>query len=163
MMQESDNFIAEQLLLTSSMVASGMMNEKKFIRHILENNLQDLPDTMIWVDGSGLSRYNKLTPHNVVDVLKRIIQSKGVDYVKSIFPAGGSSGTLKDVYHSGEVAPFVYAKSGSMRNVYCISGLLMTRSNDVLLFSWLNDDINVPSKKVIASIQVFLNHLRDHY
>ena len=85
------------------------------------------------------------------------------DYIKTIFPAGGQSGTLKNVYASNNKVPYLYAKTGSMRNVYCISGVLMTKSGNTLAFSWMNNQLNTSSKELTPSIEIFLTYLRDRY
>lgn len=163
MMHESDNFVAEQILLASAMQETGRMDEREIIKNILSTHLQELPDSITWVDGSGLSRYNLLTPRSVVHVLEKIVAAKGLAYVKSIFAGGGESGTLENVYRSETATPYLYAKTGSMRNVYCISGILITRTSNVLLFSWMNNHFNGPSKDLVPSIERFLTYLRDHY
>jgi D-alanyl-D-alanine carboxypeptidase/D-alanyl-D-alanine-endopeptidase (penicillin-binding protein 4) len=95
MMQESDNFIAEQLLLACSMKRLKYMSEDSIIHQMLNGPLADVQSDLKWVDGSGLSRYNQMTPLGLIRVLQKILELKGMDYIKNIFPAGGKSGTIQ--------------------------------------------------------------------
>jgi len=54
MMQDSDNFIAEQLLLQCAAVVSDTLKPEIAIRYSKKKFLVDFPDTLQWVDGSGL-------------------------------------------------------------------------------------------------------------
>lgn len=72
MLQVSDNFIAEQILLLSAGELSDTLKAKIAIDYMKENHLQSLPDEIRWVDGSGLSRYNLFTPRSVVALLRMI-------------------------------------------------------------------------------------------
>ncbi|HER40462.1 MAG TPA: D-alanyl-D-alanine carboxypeptidase, partial [Salinimicrobium catena] len=72
MLQKSDNFIAEQILMLASREISDTLEVPLAIKHMKKNYLQDLPDEVKWVDGSGLSRYNLTTPANMVSLLEKI-------------------------------------------------------------------------------------------
>jgi len=52
MLQPSDNFIAEQLLLVCSAVKFNMLNADSVIQYSKANYLNDLPDVPQWADGS---------------------------------------------------------------------------------------------------------------
>ena len=139
MMQESDNFLSEQLLLLAANEVFDTLNTRKIINHAKENLLKDSPDPLKWVDGSGLSRYNLLTPRSIIHVLEKIYQSISLERIKNIFPAGGESGTIEDWY-GGTAQPFVYAKTGTLSNRHCLSGYLITKSGKVLLFSFMHNN-----------------------
>ncbi len=163
MMQESDNFIAEQLLLASAFRQIGEMNEKKFIESLMKGALSELPDKIQWVDGSGLSRYNLLTPRSCIWFLDQILKKKGIDYLKKMLPAGGASGSLIDRYKGRNGIPYVYAKTGSLKNNHCLTGLLITKSGKVLLFSWMNNQFTVPSRVIKDNMEKIFIWLRDNY
>lgn len=139
MMQESDNFIAEQLLLLCSWQRSGNLNTAKAIEYSLKNDLASLPDEPKWADGSGLSRYNLATPRSLVAVLHKIYQALPRERLLNIFPAGGVNGTIKSSYKNGG-SPFVFAKTGTLRNNHCLSGYLITKKGKLLIFSFMNNN-----------------------
>lgn len=139
MMQVSDNFLAEQLLLTASGVLTDTLQAEKAIGFMLKEELKDLPDQPQWVDGSGLSRYNLTTPASTVRLLKYVYQLKGMTWIKGIFPVGGVSGTIENWYAGPEGKPYVWAKTGSLQNNHCLSGFLEARSGKVYIFSFMNN------------------------
>lgn len=162
MMHESDNFIAEQLLLISSSQLNDTLNSKAVRTHILENDLNDLKQEPRWVDGSGLSRYNLFTPQNMVAVLDKLHSQISQDRLFSIFPAGGKTGTLKNRF-AGEEHPYIFAKSGSLSNNYCLSGYLVTKSGKKLIFSFMNNHFREPVSEERLRLEQMLQILRDKY
>ncbi|WP_324026404.1 D-alanyl-D-alanine carboxypeptidase [Maribacter sp. BPC-D8] len=162
MMHESDNFIAEQLLLVASGVLSDTLNGKLTRDYILENELKNLKQEPRWVDGSGLSRYNLFTPQNMVSVLDQLYSLVPQERLFSIFPAGGLSGTLKNRF-AGDEKPYVFAKSGSLSNNYCLSGYLVANSGKVLIFSFMNNHFKQSTSEERNRLEQMLQTLRDTY
>jgi len=136
MMKESDNFIAEQLLLQVARKVTGSYNSKKAIAFVLDSCLTGIPQKPRWVDGSGLSRYNLMTPQSIVYLLRRMYREIPHERLFSYFAFGGEEGTLKNNY-SG--MPYIRAKSGTLSNNYCLSGYLTTKKGKVLVFSIMNN------------------------
>jgi len=162
LMHDSDNFIAEQLLLLAASELTDTLNSQKIRTHILENDLANLKQPPRWVDGSGLSRYNLFTPQSIVNVLHKLQKEIPQERLFRIFPAGGVSGTLEDWYGSNE-NPYIYAKSGSLGNNYCLSGYLLTRSGNILLFSFMNNHFRQPSSEVKLRMQKVFETLHQNY
>lgn len=164
MMQESDNFIAEQLLLTASNQLFGIQNTKQVIDYITKEYLNDLPDEPIWVDGSGLSRYNLFTPRSIVKLLEKIQNELPQEQLFNIFPAGGVSGTIENWYaaEKGD-APYIFAKTGTLSNKHCLSGFIRTKTDKVLIFSFMNNNYVNGSMEVKAEMQKILEYIRDHF
>lgn len=162
LMHESDNFIAEQLLLLSASESTDTLHTKLAINNTLENLLPNLPQQPRWVDGSGLSRYNLFTPQSMVHVLERLYLDLPRERLFRIFPSGGVSGTLGDWY-AGNSWPYIYAKSGSLGNNYCLSGYLLTNSGKTVIFSFMNNHFKHPSSKVKASMEQVFEKIRDTY
>ena len=162
MMHESDNFLAEQILILASSTLSDTLNSNTVRKEILKNQLNDLKQQPRWVDGSGLSRYNLFTPTSFVQVLTKLYTEIPKERLFNFFPVGGELGTLKNWY-GGNPTPYVYAKSGSFGNNYCLSGYLITKSNKVLIFSFMNNHFKSSTNAVREEIQTVLELLRDSY
>lgn len=162
MLQESDNFLAEQLLLLASSRLSDTLESRRAREYVLQNNLQHLSQPPVWVDGSGLSRYNLFSPESMVYVLHELYRDLGQDRLFSLFPAGGVSGTLKDWYGQ-EGAPYVFAKTGTLANNHCLSGYIRTRKGQVLIFSFMNNHFNLPVSEIKMRMKMVLEWLRDTY
>jgi D-alanyl-D-alanine carboxypeptidase/D-alanyl-D-alanine-endopeptidase (penicillin-binding protein 4) len=161
-MKYSDNFIAEQLLLMSSALKFGRMDARQIIEAMLGDQLADIRSELQWYDGSGLSRYNLFTPHSMANILNKIYESIGWTGVKSIFAAGGQSGTIHSWY-AGDSGPYVYAKTGTLRNKHCLSGFLKTDKGRILIFSFMHNHYIGSSSPVKESMQEVLAYLKAHY
>jgi len=162
LMHESDNFIAEQLLLLSASELTDTLNSQIARTFVLEKLLPNLPQAPRWVDGSGLSRYNLFTPESMVYVLERLYKEIPRERLFKIFPSGGVSGTLEDWY-SGNEKPYLYAKSGSLGNNYCLSGYLVTASGKTVIFSFMNNHFRQPSSEVKMRMEAIFEEIRDTY
>jgi D-alanyl-D-alanine carboxypeptidase/D-alanyl-D-alanine-endopeptidase (penicillin-binding protein 4) len=68
LLQNSDNGIAESLLLMIAKKNSEVLLEQQAIDSLQKKWSQWTPDPFIWVDGSGVSRYNMFTPRSLVAV-----------------------------------------------------------------------------------------------
>ncbi|WP_258138382.1 D-alanyl-D-alanine carboxypeptidase [Mucilaginibacter phenanthrenivorans] len=141
MLQPSDNFIAEQLLLACSSTRFKTLSTDSVINYSKAHFLNDLPDSVQWVDGSGLSRYNLFTPRDIIGLLCKILDEvKNEDLVHSLLPAGGAAGSIKRIYKTENGKPFVWAKTGSLSNNYNQSGYLVTKKGKRLAFSFMNNN-----------------------
>ncbi|MFC4097161.1 D-alanyl-D-alanine carboxypeptidase/D-alanyl-D-alanine-endopeptidase [Euzebyella saccharophila] len=162
MMHVSDNFIADQLLILASSTLSDTLSIHKAQKYVLENFLNDLKQEPRWVDGSGLSRYNLISPKSIVHVLHEMYRDIERERLLSFFPAGGASGTLKRWY-PGDPEPYVYAKTGSLSNNHCLSGFIKTKSGKTLIFSFMNNHFRKPSSEIKKRMQTILETVRDTY
>jgi len=161
MMQESDNFIAEQLLLMCAGVLSDTLRTDIAIREVKKRYLTDLPDEPIWVDGSGLSRMNLFTPRTIVAMWEKTSALVPRERLFNLIAAGGVSGTMKNNYKSDQ--PYVFGKTGTLRNNHMLSGFLVTRSGRTLLFSWMNNNFGVASGTIRGRMEEILKFIYESY
>lgn len=159
MMTHSDNFLAEQLLLVSAW-KNGYTSYDAFLKHVKLIWLPEIND-LVWMDGSGLSRYNLMAPVDVVRILKKASDEFGFERIKSFMPVGGQSGTLTRWYGAEE--PYVFAKTGTLSNNHNLSGFLQTKSGKWLIFSFMNNHFTVPLDTLKSEMQVLLEEIRDSY
>lgn len=158
MMHRSDNFFAEQTLLMVSEKQLGLMSDDKIIEYLLNTDLTGIPQRPKWVDGSGLSRYNLITPQSLVFLLNRMKTEFDWERIKNILPTGGE-GTLKNYYTRD--AGFIFAKTGTLSNNCSLSGFLITKRNKVLAFSIMANNYVTGATPVRRAVERFLSQIRD--
>jgi D-alanyl-D-alanine carboxypeptidase/D-alanyl-D-alanine-endopeptidase (penicillin-binding protein 4) len=158
MMNKSDNFLAEQLMILSSSTISDTLSVKKTIEYTLANLLPDMPQHPRWVDGSGLSRYNLFSPHDFVHVLQKMYDSYEKDYLFTLFPA-----IRLEEQESPVSIPFINAKTGSFSNNYCLSGYLTTKSGRTLIFSFMANHFTIPSWQLKEKLHKMLKAIHEKY
>jgi len=164
MLQPSDNFIAEQLLLVCSSVKFNVLNADSVIQYSKKNYLNDLPDEPQWTDGSGLSRFNLFTPRSIVKLLCKISdQVKNDSLLYSMMPIGGVAGTIRNAYKTDNGVPFIWAKTGSLANVHNESGYLVTRKGKRLVFSFMNNNFTRPSREIRNEMVRIMTYIHDNY
>jgi D-alanyl-D-alanine carboxypeptidase/D-alanyl-D-alanine-endopeptidase (penicillin-binding protein 4) len=164
MLQPSDNFIAEQLLLVCSSVKFNVLNTDSVINYSKKNFLNDLPDEPQWADGSGLSRFNLFTPRSIVALLCKISgEMKSDSLLHSLMPAGGVIGTIRSAYKTDNGQPFVWAKTGTLANVHNQSGYIVTRKGKHLAFSFMNNNFTRPSREIRDEMVRIMTYIHDNY
>lgn len=163
LMRNSDNFIAEQLLLLVSEKLYGVQHSERAIEYAKDSLFQDMPDELVWVDGSGLSRYNLFTPRNIIRVLHKIYHALPKERLLDIFPAGGVSGTIEQWYAGTNGQPYVYAKTGTLSNKHALSGYLITRRGKLLLFSFMHNNYINGTNEVKEEMEKVLEWVYGNY
>lgn len=113
-------------------------------------------DQYAFYDGSGLSRQNLVTPHAIVQLLRySSTQPWGADY-KATFPISGVDGTLSDRFNSPHLQNRIMAKTGSLGGVKALSGFATTDSGQLVVFSIMSNNFNLPGKRVTDAIDALL-------
>src|SRR5207245_1739796 len=100
------------------------------------------------VDGSGMSRYNLVSPHHLVSLLRWVFDYSATEksatenkkdslyttLLKNL-PVAGIDGTLKYRMKDKLVRTRVRAKTGYLGGIITVSGYIATPDHDVLAFA----------------------------
>jgi D-alanyl-D-alanine carboxypeptidase/D-alanyl-D-alanine-endopeptidase (penicillin-binding protein 4) len=114
-------------------------------------------DEYVFYDGSGLSRQNLVTPHAVVQLLSyAAAQPWGKSY-RDTFPLAGVDGSLSERFKNVSVQGRVYGKTGSLGGVKTLSGYATTDRGNEVAFSILSNNSNVPTKRVIETVDSIMS------
>jgi D-alanyl-D-alanine carboxypeptidase/D-alanyl-D-alanine-endopeptidase (penicillin-binding protein 4) len=157
MMLVSDNFYSEQLLSMAANEFLGAPDQTQLIDTLLNTALGFLADRPVWIDGSGLSRYNLCTPRSLVSLLDSMQSKWGLARIQRLLPTGGK-GTLRNYFKSDN--GFIFAKTGTLRHQNALSGFLYTRKNKLLIFSVLINNVPGKASAMRKATERFLINIR---
>ena len=106
------------------------------------------------LDGSGLSRSNRASAKSLVSALSYANKTDGAAWSNlSGLPVAGISGTLIDRYEIGEPGRgTVRAKTGTLSKVVSLSGTLVDESGDLLIFTFIANDVPSSPKQGAAAL-----------
>lgn len=161
MMYESDNLLAEHLMYAYAVKNNLRLHVGEAIRHAIEHHLRQMPDSLVWRDGSGLSRYNLFTPRSTTEVLSRMLREFPENRVLALFPQAGKQGTVKHFLRSRPLR--IYAKSGSFSNNYNLSGYLYSKKGKLLVFSVMNNNYAGPIRDLQRLTEAILEEIYEAF
>jgi D-alanyl-D-alanine carboxypeptidase/D-alanyl-D-alanine-endopeptidase (penicillin-binding protein 4) len=95
-----------------------------------ENNIST--DGLKFTDGSGLSRYDMVTPRALAGVLSAVEKVPGANYFYDALPIAGVDGTMKNRCKGTLAENNARAKSGTFSIVSCLSGYVTTKDKQRL-------------------------------
>lgn len=139
LMKRSQNMYAETMVKTMGWQESGLGSFSKG-REVIEKVLTGFgiePQTYAFQDGSGLSRYNFISPRQIVKILKGMRSSEHWETWKEMQPVAGVDGTLKNRMKGTKAEGNVRAKTGTIANVRGLSGYVTTASGEEIVFSFM--------------------------
>jgi D-alanyl-D-alanine carboxypeptidase/D-alanyl-D-alanine-endopeptidase (penicillin-binding protein 4) len=159
LMKVSQNLYAETLMKAIGTARGGlgtMNGGRSTVRSILST--WGVPnDAYVIADGSGLSRYNYLSPEMIASVLEHMYRDeRHRESFVATMPIAGRDGTIATRMRKTRAEGNAVAKTGSIANVRSLSGYVRTRDNEMLVFSILANDFVIPSDMVnwIADLAV---------
>lgn len=155
-LQDSNNIYTESVTKTLGYVRfqeGTFVTGVKAMLEILKEKLKIDPSAMRLMDGSGLSRYNLITPNQFVALLYGMHQNPTLGKIfKEALPSEGE-GTLKKRFQAQEDAKSdkeregsknnktkIIAKTGSLMGVSTLSGYMTTEAGKEFAFSMMIDN-----------------------
>ena len=152
----SNNLSAELLLKTLGAEVKGppgTATKGISVIHQFLNSIGIDSTTYELADGSGVSRYNVITPHLIVRLLKAMHEDFGIQAeFKASLPIAGIDGTLRRRMKGSAAEGLLHAKTGTLRGVSSLSGYTATADGEVVAFSIMMEHF-VGSASGIRSIQ----------
>ena len=127
-LQISDNFAFDSLYLTIAHTYNpdgirDWTEGDKIIKALLSKHFNIDAEKALFVDGSGMSRYNRLQPKMLFEVLNKGYSVR--EFVDALPHAGDNHGTL--AWHPG-LPKNVIAKDGAMLCIRCVCGYGIDKS-----------------------------------
>jgi serine-type D-Ala-D-Ala carboxypeptidase/endopeptidase (penicillin-binding protein 4) len=148
----SNNFVAEQILKTIGAENYGTpgttLNGLKVFEEYLEN-LGYSSDQYKVLDGSGLSRQNRLSPQMFIDVLRNVKNDLGV-YPEFVSALGvmGVDGNVKNRMRGVKSADRARVKTGTLNFVSALSGYFQSRDDETFAFSILMNSLKCSNGRI---------------
>ena len=136
--QHSDNALAEATLRMVGFQKNGDQTLESGRKVVVDHLTEISFDTngLNYIDGSGLSRNNLVTPISQVKFLTNLMNEKYYKTYVDSLPIGGQTGTLKKMF-MGSGNGQVFAKTGTLNKVKTLAGYMKTNSGKTLVFSLL--------------------------
>lgn len=153
-LKPSDNLYADSLFLHAADILNGGPVDWAGAQPIIKKFLQqqtkiDLSHAVL-TDGSGLSRYDLLTPAQTVSLLRFLYDRFPLSYEYiAALPVSGRDGTLQRRFKRPDQQDLVRAKTGTMTGVVSLSGYLYTANAHTLAFAIFTNKL--PGTKLSVS------------
>jgi D-alanyl-D-alanine carboxypeptidase/D-alanyl-D-alanine-endopeptidase (penicillin-binding protein 4) len=161
LMKASQNLYAETLLRTLGAATPPATVEagREAVRDVLES-WGVPPDSFVQADGSGLSRYNYVTAELLVTLLRRLYADpRHRAPFLEVLPVAGVDGTLARRLRGTRAEGNVRAKTGSISNARALSGYVQSLDGEMLAFSILANNFNVPAATIDATTDLLVERL----
>lgn len=139
----SDNLLAESLLhalgarppALRGTAEAGIAAEKLWLAKLGIDS-----STVAIEDGSGLSAYDRMTPRDVVTVLRHDWDGPYHNVVLDALPISGVRGTLRSAFTGTPAERRVFAKTGTVTNASALAGYIATARHGAVIFAFDVDD-----------------------
>lgn len=139
-LKPSDNLYADSLYLHAAGKLHGSPvnwgDAQPVIKKFMHEQTGIDFSNAVFTDGSGLSRYNLVTPLQTISLLKFLHEHFPLSYEYiAALPVSGRDGTLQKRFRVPSQQGFVRAKTGYMTGVNSLSGYLYTANGHTLAFA----------------------------
>ena len=141
----SNNFVAEQIVKTLAAKKFGPPGTTENGLKIIYDYMQSLgffSDQFTIVDGSGLSRQNRLSPSQIIKILDRVRRDLSI-FPEFISALGvmGVDGNVRKRMNGVEDSQKARVKTGTLKSVSSLSGYFQSMDGEQLAFSLLMNDL----------------------
>jgi len=150
----SNNFVAEQIVKTLGALHFGAPGTTAKGLRVMSEYLEKLgfeAGAFQVLDGSGLSRGNRLSAHQIVRTLRQV-REDFVLYPEFISALGvmGVDGNVKKRMNGEANAPRARVKTGTLKDVSALSGYFQAENGELFAFSILMNDLHCGNGQALA-------------
>jgi D-alanyl-D-alanine carboxypeptidase/D-alanyl-D-alanine-endopeptidase (penicillin-binding protein 4) len=163
LMKISLNFDAETMVKTLGLItgtptyAAGLADARSLVERwgVAASDL-------IMADGSGLSRYNLITPEALVTILTHVDRDDRLrEPFEASLPIAGRDGTLSNRMKGTPAEGNARAKTGSMSNVRGLSGYVTTAGGETVVFSILANNFETAAETITRTADAIVVRLAE--
>jgi len=150
LMKPSQNQIAEMFFRTIALNATGIGRSDSASavvgRQIAKWGVA--PNEAVVRDGSGLARYDYVSPRTLVRVLDAMRRAPTFKAYYDAMPIAGVDGTIRNRMKGTAAQGNVHAKTGTLAMARSLSGYVTTANQRMLIFSFLCNNWTTPVRDV---------------
>ncbi|MBS3903956.1 MAG: D-alanyl-D-alanine carboxypeptidase/D-alanyl-D-alanine-endopeptidase [Simkania sp.] len=155
-LKASDNLTANCFFKKLGQLLEGSpgtwQSGSKAVRYFLQDRVQLDTDQLVMLDGSGDSRYNLVSPHQMVQFLRWMSSQFHIaPEMIAALPINGVDGTLKK--RLPHITGKVRAKTGTMTGISTISGFIQAEDGEMLAFSIMINGFTEKAKQIEEQIE----------
>jgi D-alanyl-D-alanine carboxypeptidase/D-alanyl-D-alanine-endopeptidase (penicillin-binding protein 4) len=152
LLKPSDNQMAESVLRTLGYEEGTSGSDLEGLE-VIRATLSEwgiAPGAIDLADGSGLSRYNEVTPGGMNRLLRAMWRHPDYQVWLDAMPVAAVDGTLRRRLGGTPAAGNGHAKTGSLSTVRALSGYLTDGDGETLIFSLLLNGYDSPGDVAVA-------------
>ena len=156
-MKKSDNLVFDSLYLkiVHSQNAEGIDDWSKgdeTIKLLINNYFSINMEKALFVDGSGLSRYNRVQPRQLLNVLKQGYSVK--EFMAALPSPGEVNSTLENRVN---LSSNIRAKTGNMLGISCLCGYSIKKGKTPKVFVIMANSFAPSSQEMFVVIDQFIS------
>jgi D-alanyl-D-alanine carboxypeptidase/D-alanyl-D-alanine-endopeptidase (penicillin-binding protein 4) len=150
LMKPSQNQIAEMLFRTVALekYGSGRTDSASAVIKAQIGAWGAAANESVVRDGSGLSRYDYISPRTVVRILDAMRKAPTFNVYYDALPIAGVDGTIRNRMKGTPAENNVHAKTGSVALSRSLSGYVTTADKRMLIFSFLSNNWTTPTASI---------------
>jgi D-alanyl-D-alanine carboxypeptidase/D-alanyl-D-alanine-endopeptidase (penicillin-binding protein 4) len=167
-LKPSDNLYADSLFLhTANILNKAPLNwddAQNVIKDFITRQTGISLQNSVLIDGSGLSRLNKLSPDQTVRLLQFLYEHFPLTYEYiSALPISGRDGTLQKRFKRPDQQDMVRAKTGTMSGIISLSGYLYTANGHTLAFAIFINTLRSTPPNVAGKSRYLVDALANYF
>ena len=157
MWKNSSNTRATAMLYTIGQHTAGNDSAQTrgvaYLKHFLTETIGEHNPKLVVHDGCGLCRYNRLSAHALVDILRYGYQDRALyNKLQRYLSVAGVDGTARSLLSSADVRGRIHCKTGTLSHPYGIStlaGYCEAPNGHLLAFAVLSSEMSVLDAHVL--------------